>query len=130
VTEPINIRMTTTGHQTLKQLVHNPKDEHSGPFSQMKDAYKFCVALALRCEKIALESMSTDITYIGTDSLDPDKSLYNVVSLLRPPECANEPVYRTIMRLAEAGLEELVDRSAGGVIRFQQIVTELEAQES
>ena len=129
MSEPTTVGMTTAGHQTLTALKHNPDDEHSGPFHQMKDAYLFSVSLALRCGKIAPESLVTDKTFLNVGSLDPDRSLYDVVSLLRPTECANEPVYRTVMRLAEAGLEELVERSAGGTIRFQQILEGLEAGE-
>jgi hypothetical protein len=129
VSEPNTVGLTIAGHQTLTALKHNPEDEHSGPFHQMKDAYLFSVSLALRCGKIAPESMATDKTFLNVGSLDPDRSVYEAVSLLRPDACQNEPVYRTVMRLAEAGLEELVERSVGGTIRFQQILEDLEAEE-
>ena len=127
MSNPKQIYTTAKGHETLKALKHNIEDEHSGPFKEMGDAYKFCVAFGLRCGKISSEVGSTSIFHFS--QLDPERNLHDTVALLRPAECVNEPVYRSVMRLANAGLEELVERTAGGTIRFQQIIEELEAEE-
>ena len=36
MTEPITAGITIAGHQTLASLKHDPNDEHSGPFLDMK----------------------------------------------------------------------------------------------
>jgi hypothetical protein len=116
--ELVNVGIAKSAHPKLQRL------KEDGHFSEMVDAYRFALALAL-----AHGGATSDFTErqnvfnIGT--LDPDRSLYTAVATLRQP--TEEPVYKTVERLATWGVEEMDRRSQRGMLSFAEILTEAEA---
>jgi hypothetical protein len=117
--EPTTIGLSEHGHRLLRSL------EEEKHFPRMLDAYRFAVALALAhgASSAVLEGRRT-IFNVGT--FDPDGTFYDVVAALRSPD-ESEPVYQTVERLAEWGVNELVGLASGGDLRFGELLTEAEA---
>lgn len=115
--EPVTVGLSASGHAHLVAL------EESGYFLRMADAYRFAVALGVSHD--AMDSTErTRRTIFNVGSLDPDRSIYEAVAALRPP--LEEPVYRTVERYAEWGIEELARLAAGGEIEFGPLLKEAE----
>jgi hypothetical protein len=112
-TEPPQIGVSESRHEKLRQL----KDD--GHFAEMADAYKFAVAFALLKGK-SLEPQGKKITTFSTSTLDPTQALFSIVQETRESE--NEPVWRTIERLAEWGIEELTQIAESGEIVFSKLI--------
>lgn len=108
--EPTTVGLTPTTKSRLKALKEN------GHFGEEKDAYIFAVSLALRCGAMAERGNFGTIFNIG--SLDSSKELYEAVKALR--QNTDEPVYKTVERLAEWGVNELYAVSETGEIDFSK----------
>ena len=111
----ITVGLTKSGRDKLRRLKEN------GHFSEMTDAYRFAVALALAHGIDSVPVTGERITIFNVGSLDPDGSLYAAVQLLA--DVGNESVYRVAEQLAEWGVNEL-DRlsSDGAQIPFGELL--------
>lgn len=118
MTEELQNEPKTIGlsQETKAKLDRLKTDNH---FSQMQDAYKFAVGLALASGAISPPLKNT-ITIFGSGDLDQDRSLYEVVKALRTDK--DEPVYKTIERLADWGVQELFAQTEAGSIHFSSIL--------
>ena len=116
--EPKTIRLTAETRKKLKHL----KDD--GYFHEMQDAFKFAVGLALSCHAIE-ESISNTGTIYGTGDIDQNNDLYETVKALRSDDI-DEPVYKTVERLAEWGIKELYAESQSGEIDFSTPLSKVE----
>jgi len=108
--EPKTIGLTLATKPNLARLVED------GYFNEQLDAYKFAVALALKTGRLADPGGFTTIFNIGT--IDLDREIYESVKILR--EYDEEPVYKTVERLAEWGVNELFQVSESGDIDFSK----------
>ena len=110
--EPTTIGLTSATQDKLRAL------KEDGYFNEMQDAYRFAVGLALKNGAIELGKPKFETIYnVGT--LDPDNEIYEVVRALR--DNADEPVYKTVERLAEWGVKEISAISEQtGDIKFSQ----------
>jgi len=114
--EPTTIGLSDSAHRKLQRL------KEDGYFGEMLDAYRFAVAVALSHGVIAERGKRKTIFNIGT--LDPDKAIYHAVSALIKEE--NEPVYRTVERLAEWGVIELYRLAEEGKLEFSKLLEDTE----
>lgn len=112
--EPKTIGLTAGTKEKLKRL----KDD--GYFHEMQDGYKFAVGLALFSNAIEL-NMSNSGTMYGTGDLDQNNDIYETVKALRSNN--DEPVYKTVERLAEWGVKELYEQAQNGEIDFSKILS-------
>ena len=101
--EQTTIGLSEGAHQKLQML------KRDGFFAEMTDAYRFAVALAMAHGMIAATVAGSRATIFNVGTLDPDRELYHAIRALR--DKSDEPVYRTIERLAEWGVEELSRRA-------------------
>ncbi len=101
--------------------------KEDGLISEKLDGYRLGVALALAHGEIAPATVKREATFMNIGSLDPHGELQAAVQALCPqPE---EPVYRTVERLAEWGIEELVRRTKGEhLIPVSAILAEVESK--
>ncbi len=114
--EPTNLGLSEKAHGYLKRL------HEEGHFAEMRDAYKFGIALALSHEIVPPDLPSPRSNIFGVASIDPDKSIYSAIVALM--DTNDEPVYKWAERLAEWGVEELFKRSQKGQIDFVRIIEE------
>lgn len=82
-----------------------------GFIHQKLDGYRIGVALALAHGEIAPMTVKRDHTFMNIGSLDPNGELQAAARVLCPQ--GDEPVYRTVERLAEWGIEELARLTSG-----------------
>lgn len=115
--EPKTIGLTNPTKEKLKRL------KEDGYFNEMQDGYKFAVALALFNNAIETKIGTTGTMY-GASDLDQNNELYEVVKALRV-DC-DEPVYKTIERLAEWGVKELYEQAQNGEIDFSKLLVSAE----
>lgn len=101
------IGLSLDGQARLEQFKHN------GYFSDMRDAYKFAIGLALSKGIVPPEISSKRQTMFSIPTVDPDGTLAVAISALLP--CEEIPPYRWAERLADAGVALLVEieRSQG-----------------
>lgn len=116
--EPVNVGIGKSAHGKLQRL------KEDGHFNEMLDAYRFAIGLAL-AHGGATSDFSERQNLFNVGTLDPDRSLYTAVATLRQP--TEEPVYKTVERLATWGVEELDRRSQRGMLSFAEILGEAEA---
>ena len=114
--EPTNLGLSVRVHSYLDRL---HKEEH---FAEMRDAYKFGIALALSKGLIPPEIGSPKSNIFGVASIDPDRTIFYAISALM--DTGDLPVYRWAERLAEWGVEELYNASQKGMINFAKLVEE------
>lgn len=115
--EPVTVGLSENAHASLVAL------EQEGFFARMSDAYRFAIALGISHDAWdASDRKRRTIFNVGT--LDPDRSIFEAVSALRTT--FDEPVYRTVERYAEWGVEELVRLRAGGEIEFGPLLKDAE----
>ena len=116
--EPVNVGIAKTAHPKLQRL------KEDGHFAEMVDAYRFAIGLALAHGGVTSDfAERQNLFNVGT--LDPDRSLYTAVATLRQAT-TDEPVYKTVERLATWGVEELDRRSQRGMLSFAEILGEAE----
>ena len=116
--EPVNVGIGKSAHTKLQRL---KEDEH---FAEMLDAYRFAIGLAL-AHGGATSDFDERQNLFNVGTLDPDRSLYTAVATLR--QAVEEPVYKTVERLATWGVEELDRRSQRGTLSFAEILSEAES---
>lgn len=116
--EPVTIGLSNAAHGKLQRL----KDD--GHFDELMDGYRFAIGLALAHVADA-PPLANRNTIFNVGSLDPDRSIYQVVAALRATQ--DEPVYRTAERLAEWGIEEMYRQIETG--SFSVVALLREAQE-
>lgn len=116
--EPVNVGIGKATHPKLQRL------KEDGHFGDMVDAYRFAICLAL-----AHGGATTDFderqNVFNVGTVDPDRSIYTAVAALRAP--VNEPVYKTVEKLATWGVEELDRQSQRGTLSFAEILAEAES---
>lgn len=98
--EPTTIGLSDLSHKNLQLL----KEEKV--FREMADGYRFAVALALS-KNITPNEVKNRQTIFNVGTLDPDKGLYTAVSSLYTD--IELPVYRIVERLAEWGINHLMN---------------------
>jgi len=117
--EPKTIGLTPSTKVKLERL------KTEGYFKEMQDAYKYAVGLALACGGIS-DPLRNSVTIYGTGDIDQDRALYDTVKILRSDmNIVSEPVYKTIERLAEWGVNELSGMADAGSIDFMSIIESL-----
>ena len=116
--ELVNVGIGKSAHPKLQRL------KEDGHFSEMVDAYRFAIGLAL-AHGGATSDFAERQNLFNVGTLDSDRSLYTAVATLRQP--TEEPVYKTVERLATWGVEELDRRSQRGMLSFAEILEEAEA---
>lgn len=97
--EPAQIGLSEIAHHQLEKMV---KDGH---FSEMRDGYRFAVALALAREADIPRPQGARKNIFSTSTLDPDQLLKLAIDTLRPS--FDEPAYRIAERLADWGISEM-----------------------
>lgn len=102
------IGLSLEGQARLEQFKHN------GYFSEMRDAYKFAIGLALSKGIVPPEIATKRQTMFAIPTVDPDGSLAVAIRALLP--CNETPPYRWAERLADAGVALLVDIEASSGI--------------
>lgn len=121
VIEPTNVGLSERCHSRLKQL---KEDEH---FLEMRDAYRFGIALALSKGITPPEVPSPKSTIFGVATLDPDKAIYTAINSLM--DLNGIPVYSMAERLAEWGVNFLFEKGQVGQIDITNLI-ETAKQES
>lgn len=116
--EPKTIGLTSGTKEKLKRLMD---DRY---FHEMQDGYKFAVGLALSCNAIE-KNMTNSGTMYGTGDLDQNNDIYETVKALRPADC-DEPIYKTVERLAEWGVKELYEKAQNDEIDFSKLLSSVE----
>jgi hypothetical protein len=103
-------------HSKLKRL---QEDQH---FAEMRDAYRFAIALGLargiRPPELGLPKQ----TIFGVATLDPDREIALSVAALMDTD--GIPAYRWAERLAEWGVEELAKESEKGQLDISRLLSE------
>ena len=110
--DTVTVGLTSAGHSSLQRL----KDD--GVFSEMIDGYRFAIGLAVHRRMIAPDTISTE-TIFNVGSLDRDGMIRDLVVSLYPE--AKERPYSFAERLAEAGVEELVQLYDSRQLRFSEL---------
>lgn len=114
--EPVNLGVAKSAHAIITRL------KEDGHFREMVDAYRFAVGLALahggKCQEF-----SDRQNMFNRGSLDPDGSLYPLVEMLRVP--TQEPIGKTIEKLATWGLHEIDRRLQRGTLSYASIIEEV-----
>ena len=98
--------------------------KHDGYFSEMRDAYRFAIAVAIVKGGIPPEIQAKRQTIFATPTVDPDGSLAAAIRALMP--CEEIPPYRWAERLAEVGVEILATKSAQGRLDISAMLIEAE----
>lgn len=108
----VTVGLTQEGHLKLQSL----KD--AGIFSDMLDGYRFAIGLAIRRSLIASEEIKTN-TIFNVGSLDREGIIKDMVCTLFP-DAIPRP-YSFAERLAEAGVDELMQLYQSGQLRFADL---------
>lgn len=119
--EPTTIGLSEVTHALLKKLA---EDRRNGYFSEMADAYRFGIGLALAHGVLPPEIETPRTTILNVGTLDPDRKIYNAIRLLM--DTGSVPVYRWAERLAEWGVSELASRAEAGTLDVGEILAEAE----
>lgn len=119
--EPTTIGLSEGTHALLKGLA---EDRRHGHFSEMQDAYRFAIGLALAHGVIPGEVPTPRQTIFNVGTLDPENQIYNAIRLLM--DTGEQPVYRWAERLAEWGVTELAARAEAGTLDIGEILAESE----
>jgi hypothetical protein len=97
-------------HAMLQRL----RDE--GVFEEMRDAYRFGIALAVARGEVAPEDARLSRTVFGVSTIDSDGSLRDLLIELFPQEA--ERPYALAQRLAEAGVADIGRLHENNVLKF------------
>jgi hypothetical protein len=114
--EPSQIGLTTGTHEKLKGL------KEQGHFSEMGDAYRFAIALAIMEGADPPELVGSKQTTFSTSTLDGDESIKAAIECLFE-RAEGEPIYRAAERLAEWGVNELAKLAEKGSIDISGLLT-------
>lgn len=110
--EQTTVGLSPQVHETLRRL------KEDGHFEDMKDAYRFGVALAL-ARGAATISVIDRQTIFNIGTLDPDGRLQAIVGALLNQ---TEGIYKQIESLAEWGVTELGRLADKGPIPFAELL--------
>lgn len=113
--EPTMIGVSERTHPLLKRL----KDD--GHFSEMADAYRFGVALALAHGVQPGEIVGTRQTVFSVATIDPDREIATAVNAILGDDGSS--IYRRVERLAEWGIRELARHAENGEIDFASLLS-------
>ena len=117
--EPTMIGLSERAHAKLKRF------KEDGIFSEMVDAYRCAIALALAHGVIPGEVPAPRTTVFSVASVDPERELGIAIKAIM--NVSDVPVYRMAERLAEWGVEELSRRAETGDLDMGLILAEVEA---
>jgi hypothetical protein len=109
---------------SIKMHPHLEALKNDGYFSEMRDAYRFAIALAIVKGGIPPEIQAKRQTIFATPTVDPDGSLAAAILALMP--CEETPPYRWAERLAEVGVEILASKAAQGRLDIGAMLVEAE----
>ena len=116
IIEPVNLGIGETNHVWLKKF----KDENI--FSEMRDAYRFAASYAISKDIQPLEINERKETVFSLASIDPDRSIYYLITALYPNlEIAR---YNILDRLANAGMTELVRMHKEDTLDLARLIRE------
>lgn len=116
--EPTNLGIGQSAHPLLRDL----KDD--GPFGEMLHAYRFAVAFAIARGGHQVEFTERQNLFNVGSVDDEHRSLYHAVKELRGE--GDEPVYRTVEKLATWGVQELHKALRAGDISFTSLIDEID----
>jgi len=116
MSEPTTIGLSESSHVKLKRLVGE------GLFSEMRDAYRFAIALALAMNITPPEIEGKKQTFLNIGSLDPGGEIAAIISALRKDN--ENSVYRFAEKLADWGVADLARRASEGPLNFPSIIEE------
>lgn len=109
---------------SIKMHPHLEALKNDGYFSEMRDAYRFAIALAIVKGGIPPEIQAKRQTIFATPTVDPDGSLATAIRALMP--CEEIPPYRWAERLAEVGVEILAAKAVQGQLDIGAMLVEAE----
>jgi len=109
---------------SIRMHPHLEALKNDGFFSEMRDAYRFAIAVAIVKGGIPPEIQSKRQNIFATPTVDPDGSLATAIRTLLP--CDEIPPYRWAERLAEVGVEILSAKSAQGKLDIGAMLLEAE----
>jgi len=116
IVEPVNLGIGETNNVWLKKF----KDENI--FSEMRDAYRFAASYAISKDIPPSEINERKETVFSLASIDPDRSLYYLITALYPNlEIAR---YNILDRLANAGMTELVRMHKEDTLDLARLIRE------
>ena len=112
----MQLGLSDVNHEVIRAL------ERDGYFGEMKDAYRFAIALAIAKQAVP-ESVTNRTNMYGRASIDEDGTLRSVIRVLYPD--SPEP-YRTMEMLANWGVSELNRRRSAGPLNLLALLAEVE----
>ena len=102
--EPLKIGMPITHNTKLDNIL----EDKECIFSEKKEIYKLAISIAIKQNKIGAKNLKDLWLSFSVEQIDPaPKYFYNIVRASYPNE--QEAVYKTVQRLATAGIEILYD---------------------
>ena len=110
--DAVTVGLTPQGHLDLQRL------KGDGVFSEMIDAYRFAIGLAVRRRLLAPADLST-VTIFNIGSLDRDGMIRDLIISIY--EEAKDRPYAFVERLAEAGFEELIQLHSSRQLRISEL---------
>ena len=119
VNDLTQIGLSLKAHAQLEQL------KNDGYFSEMREAYRFAIALTLSTGQIPREIQSPRTTIFAIPTVDPDGAISIAIRALM--NCDDTPPYRWAERLAEVGVEALAAKCASGGLDIASMLSESEA---
>ena len=111
-----------------RRLGASKPGKNDGYFAEMRDAYRFAIALAMAKGGIPQEFQGKRQNIFATVTVDPDGSLAAAIRALMP--CEEIPPYRWAERLAEVGVEMLAAKSAQGRLDISAMLVVAESSAS
>lgn len=117
--EVVTIGLTQEADDMLEAMVDD------GTFAQKIDGYRFAFSLAL-AQGARPGELSKRKTIFNVGTVDPDKTLQDIIEELAPELLIKSSPYRAIERLAEWGVRELYQQAIGPGIDFVGLLTEVE----
>lgn len=108
------VGLSERGYAKLKRL---QEEKH---FVDMRDAYRFGIALALAYGICPPEVFPPKLSLYNISQFDPDQSIAMAINLLMDTQ--GIPPYRWVERLAEWGIDELSRESKNGQIDFVRLL--------
>jgi hypothetical protein len=112
VNDQTTVGASETGHRVLKKLA---SDEI---FPEMRDAYKFALALGLALKHRT--SLSNRRSFLNVGSFDRDGAVADLILALLPVD--PDQVYRVAEELAETGLVAMAKAAETGEFRFDDFL--------
>ncbi len=121
ISDLTQIGLSSRMHPHLEAL------KNDGYFSEMRDAYRFAISLAIVKGGFPPELQKRQNIF-ATPTVDPDGSLATAIRALMP--CDEIPPYRWAERLAEVGMEILAVRMAQGKLDIGALLKEAESEKA